>query len=142
MNFVSVDVRDGSVWVADPNSSRLAKLTPVGHEALNQPVAFPTALVVDTADNAVWLGTDFFDQARLRKLDTSGAELLSVGGLGGLNTVCAIGPAPRLTVTIDGCGSGAPNSVLPDGRTLSDHVGSCAADARNRWESRNSASPA
>ena len=89
---------------------------------------------MDTADNAVWLGTDFFDQARLRKLDTSGAELLSVGGLGGLNTVCAIGPAPRLTVTIDGCDSGVPNSVLPDGRTLSDHVGSCAADARNHGQ--------
>jgi hypothetical protein len=134
MNFVSVDARDGTPWVADPVSSRLAKLTPLGNEALNQPVAFPTALAVDTADNAVWLGTGFFDEARLRKLDPTGAELLSVGGLGGLNTICGIAPVPTLTVTIDGCDSGVRNSVLPDGRTIAEHVGSCAAGARNHGQ--------
>ena len=134
MNFVSVERGDGSAWVADPNSSRLAKLTPLGDETLNQPVAFPTALAVDTADNAVWLGTGFFDEARLRKLDPNGTELLAVGGVGGLNTVCGIGVEPHLTVTIDGCDSGVPSAVLPDGRTISDHIGTCAADARNHGQ--------
>jgi DNA-binding beta-propeller fold protein YncE len=134
VNFVSVDVRDGSAWFADPNSSRLAKLTPLGSEALSQSIAFPTALAVDAADNAVWLGTGFFDEARVRKLDTSGQQLLSVGAPGGRNSICSIVRVPRLTVIIDGCDSGAPNAVLADGRTISDHVSSCASGARNHGQ--------
>ncbi len=56
-------------------------------------------------------------RTRSRRLS---AEVRSVGGLGGLNTICGIGATPNLTVTIDGCDFGVPNSVLPDGRTTSD----------------------
>jgi len=130
-HFVSVDSRDGSVWVADEFSSRLAKLSALGEETLNQHVAFLTALKVDAAEDAVWLGTGFLEQARLRKLDRNGAELLSVSGL---STVCGIGVTSLATVVIDGCDSGVPNAILPSGHTISDHIAACRQAASNHGQ--------
>jgi hypothetical protein len=91
LRYVSVDSKDGSVWVGDPNHERVAKLSALGEESLNLSIN-PTGLGVDVTDQAVWIGTGFDSDARVLKLDSNGSQLLSISGLG---TIRGIGNRER-----------------------------------------------
>ena len=132
VRFVSVNSRDGSVWVGDPTSGRVAKLSFRGEEAKNLSIN-PTALAVDVTDDAVWIGTGFEEKARVLKLDSDGSELLSIGELG-TGTISAIAAIVSATVVIDGCNSGVTDTVLASGRTISDLISECATGARNHGQ--------
>ena len=84
--FVSVNSRDGSVWVGDPNSGRVAKLSTDGQETRNL-FLDPTSLAVDVTDDAVWIGTGNISEPKLLKLDSNGTELLSISGFGRINGI-------------------------------------------------------
>jgi len=132
VRFVSVNSRDGSVWVGDNNSGRVAKLSFLGEEAKNLSIN-PTALAVDVADDAVWIGTGFDEGAKVLKLDSDGSELLSISGLG-TGTIRAMAAILSATVVIDGCNSGVTDTVLTSGRTISDLIAECATGARNHGQ--------
>jgi streptogramin lyase len=131
VRFVSVNSRDGSVWVGDPSSGRVAKLSFLGEEAKNLSIN-PTALAVDVKDDAVWIGTGI-EEARVLKLDSDGSELLSMSGLG-TGTIDGIAATLSATVVIGGCNSGVTNTVLTSGRTISDLIAECAKGARNHGQ--------
>jgi hypothetical protein len=130
LRYVSVDSKDGSVWVGDPNHERVAKLSALGEESLNLSIN-PTGLGVDVTDQAVWIGTGFDTDASLLKLDSNGSQLLSISGLG---TIRGIGAIANATVIIGKCNSGVPNVVTPSGRTISDLVAGCARNASNHGQ--------
>ena len=132
VRFVSVNSRDGSVWVGDATSGRVAKLSFRGEEAKNLSIN-PTALAVDVTDDAVWIGTGLEEEARVLKLDSDGSELLSIGGLG-TGTIRAMAAIVSATVVTDGCNSGVTDTVLTSGRTISDLISECATGARNHGQ--------
>ena len=132
VRFVSVNSRDGSVWVGDATSGRVAKLSFRGEEAKNLSIN-PTALAVDVTDDAVWIGTGLEEEARVLKLDSDGSELFSIGGLG-TGTIRAMAAIVSATVVIDGCNSGVTDTVLTSGRTISDLNSECATGARNHGQ--------
>lgn len=127
---VSVNSRDGSVWVGDANSGRVAKLSALGLEVNNLAIN-PRSLAVDVTDGAVWIGTGLDADARTLKLDSNGAERLSISGLGTIDGIAVILSG---TVVIDGCNSGVTNTLLTSGGTISDLIAECTKGARNHGQ--------
>lgn len=93
VRYVSVSPQDGSVWMGDNNSGRVARLSALGRELQNLPYIHPTSLAVDVTDNAPWVGTfDLTNGARAVKLSSNGSEILQLSGFGIIWGIGSIGP--------------------------------------------------